>query len=65
MKPFDPEATCPKCGNNYVTHRYCSGHPMSNPFCPHGEHIDRRCGGCGYSWYERTLDSEEVQVENG
>ena len=59
MRPYDPTAGCPKCGNKVVSVAYCQGYPMGN-YCSSTEnldrqHLDRRCARCGYRWQEAVI----------
>lgn len=66
LKPFDPDASCPKCGHRVVGIAYCR-HPKVFSDCDHlihygariGEHMHRTCKQCGYVWFELPLDSIE------
>ena len=44
---------CPKCHNTYVTTTFDQqgDYPTGN--------IIRKCGRCGYWWYEKPLDSSK------
>jgi ribosomal protein S27AE len=59
MKPFDPAATCVKCGGDDISTHYeeeklCSRcGPLSDHSNP--ERLSRHCGRCGYDWYEKPL----------
>ena len=57
MKPYDPEAKCPKCGHAEVETHY---EDKAN-LCPwehrnkagnEVEHLDRYCKRCSYAWAE-------------
>lgn len=60
MKPFDPDAKCPKCGGDVIRTNY---HQELAYFkttrCGLGfrEHMHRQCAGCGYEWDEAPLDA--------
>lgn len=66
MNPFNPKATCPKCGHDeigscHVPERnrgqiYSTEHDQER-----AEHIRRRCQRCYYSWNEATLDCGESE----
>jgi transcription elongation factor Elf1 len=66
MKPFNPDATCPKCGNDEISSCHvperlrlfisCSDNDQEPE-----EHIRRRCTRCYYRWNEATLDREEAE----
>lgn len=67
MTPFNPKATCPKCGGGGVASAWRAagiedgmtvlGMPIRDKSQP--ERIVRRCTTCGYSWPEAPLDREE------
>lgn len=72
LPPYNTQAECPKCGNDTISVTYHSdsvpamlggpdGGPCSRPYGSPlpgiGEHLCRRCGLCGYTWCEATLDS--------
>jgi hypothetical protein len=64
MKPFNPDATCPKCGHDEISSLHVPernrGHIYSTEQDQErAEHIRRRCQRCHYSWNEATLDREE------
>jgi len=42
LPPFNPNATCPKCGGVQ----------------PDGEHMALTCTACGYAWPEAPMDVE-------
>jgi len=52
-----PNARCPKCGNVGAATSW-----VSSRVDKHGdelpEHMERKCGTCGYFWRERPLDHE-------
>jgi hypothetical protein len=61
LKPFTPEASCPKCGHQEIRNTWeeavdpcginaCKAHP-GKP-----ERIVRVCQSCRYSWEEAPLD---------
>jgi transcription elongation factor Elf1 len=61
MTPFNPEATCPKCGHEDVNSSYVEERVRLFISCSDndqeaGEHIRRKCRRCNYSWNEATLD---------
>lgn len=61
LKPFNPNAMCPKCGHDVVRVSYSVGG------CPYpadcgvsaafddGEHLDRTCQRCHYEWAEAVM----------
>lgn len=61
MKPFDPEATCIKCGGDDISTRYeakkvclrCKPGDIGPHSSP--ERLSRHCRRCGYDWYEKPL----------
>lgn len=58
LPPFREDASCPKCGHATVGTGYHSegGMNSSSPcYYITGEHIDRTCQRCGYSWAEAPL----------
>jgi hypothetical protein len=69
VKPYDPNATCPKCGRdvNKTFYRFPRTLPPSYygcaPYCPDTEHVHRACD-CGYWWVEAPLDAVD-RHENG
>lgn len=61
LNPFDPEATCPKCGHGDIATTY---HEEEVPLDPcwnrvEGEHHDRYCRRCGYEWCEAVLQEKQ------
>lgn len=63
MKPFDPNATCPKCGGGEVTTVFVRRAYWSDygGVQPDGEHLARTCTACGYAWAEAPMDAEESE----
>ena len=65
MKPFDPVAKCPKCGNDDIRATFriknefgrCGESPTKH--CPSTmpEHLHRECRRCHYEWVEAPLDT--------
>ena len=62
---FDANATCPKCGHDNVSAQYHK--TVSSPECPlwpnirrHGEHLDRQCTRCRYTWAEAPLEVKQL-----
>jgi hypothetical protein len=47
--PYNPNATCPKCGSPSVGVWWDSNS------------LRRGCASCGYSWHERGLDASQVE----
>lgn len=66
--PFNPTAACPKCGYDDIMTRYCRGDgsehrmisPCDGPGPAIGEHLDRVCKRCGYTWLEATIERDAV-----
>lgn len=68
MKPYNPDAVCPKCGNEdvYVAHvrkghgERCDwqvGAPQER------DYMRRTCKRCHYEWFERPLDIKPSKTE--
>lgn len=70
--PFDPDASCAKCGELRVNSLYEHAEwidPDSDyrsaiyagvwSWTQHPERIRRWCSRCGYKWYESVLDKDE------
>lgn len=57
LPPFNPDATCPKCGHDTITcqWRTASG-PVTGHRPPADEWLSRRCDRCGYIWDEACID---------
>lgn len=64
LPPYNPEATCPKCGHDDVHTRYeptahhhsCQVREMvTDPVCCTAEHMERTCRRCGYQWPEACM----------
>lgn len=56
LPPFNPTATCPKCGHDQVAVRFVAG-GCQNFFGPPMrvlENMMRTCGKCSYVWHERA-----------
>ena len=57
--PYDPDATCPKCGDGNVT---CAHHtPGRTPLDMdqyRGECLDRTCTRCNFRWHEACIDAQ-------
>ena len=59
MKPYDPNASCPKCGHDYVETGYeeaCHWATADTLKRPAKEHLRRTCGRCGFNWPERCFE---------
>jgi DNA-directed RNA polymerase subunit M/transcription elongation factor TFIIS len=58
LPPFNPEATCPKCGHDKIN---CQWHDRNQRgFSPPAhEWLSRRCERCGYIWDEACLNAED------
>ena len=54
MEPFNVYARCSKCGGQLIDTIHHAGRACQ---LVRGEHIHRRCHGCGYEWAEQPLDS--------
>ena len=66
LPPFEPSATCPKCGYTGITTRY---HDRVKAWCDEvglppeytrardefGEHLMRLCDRCKYEWAEACI----------
>lgn len=48
--------TCAKC-RGWTTHRYNRGH--ARDLGRKDEHLDYRCGSCGFEWEEDCMDAKE------
>ena len=55
-KPFDPEATCPKCGYDKVLTHFCPDAAPAELCWPYidEEHMHRECDRCQFEWLEKT-----------
>lgn len=63
MAPFNPDATCPKCGHDKVgTLHQEPLHQSCDPSCRDNlpERLQRRCERCRYDWNEAVIDVQEV-----
>ena len=56
LKPYNPKAVCPKCGNTGIGARYMP-YQVLNPGGSVPESVTRTCAFCGYWWNELPLDS--------
>ncbi len=69
LKPFNPEARCPKCGHDTVKTRYCRGGPDSDyrDLCwdkgLNREHLHRNCERCHYEWEEACINKASLLEE--
>lgn len=55
MKPYDPDAKCPKCGGLVIDVDWrgkCAEYDEER------EHIRCRCRKCGYQWHAVPLDAK-------
>jgi rubredoxin len=49
MKPFDPDATCPKCGEKMgARYQELREHVIGGIYHKYPEHLVRICNNCGY-----------------
>lgn len=59
LPPFNPEATCPKCGYDLIGVLYqrfgCSYPARCGVRHTGPEHLDRVCQRCHYEWAEDVL----------
>ena len=65
LKPYDPDATCPKCGHDdimTVHHKFGRQSTVCSPSVsayfrdmPEGEHLHRTCRRCRYEWPEAVI----------
>lgn len=51
--PYDPNATCPKCGAGDMNVKFCAQCPESAA----GEHLHNTCKRCGFRRLMCTKDS--------
>lgn len=62
MKPFDPTATCPKCGHDDIGAQFHAERTTDTgralPEC-----MIRRCRRCDYGWLEEPLDAHPPEPE--
>lgn len=69
LRPFNRNATCPKCGYEDVSTTYYNDYQASMESAgsrwprPDYAHLRRTCRHCGYEWYEAPLDAEEASDE--
>lgn len=61
LKPFDPDAKCPKCGFERLLRCYYGPNARTflSPLVPE-PHIKQHCPRCHFSWPEAPLPPEEV-----
>ena len=64
LPPFSATSTCPKCLYDRVNVRYSDGFWRKSCVyqCPEqgkGEHIERTCQRCGYSWQEACATDQQ------
>ncbi len=61
LEPFNEGATCPKCGHDDISTRYCKDRRPVELCWPYvtGEHLHRTCKRCGFEWLEGCLDAED------
>lgn len=71
MNQYNPNAACPKCGNDKLTssfkrackdhipdlEREYGDHDVESPFNILSEHIVRHCTNCHFEWPELPLDA--------
>lgn len=53
-QPFNPDASCPKCGGKDLGIQWHEGNHWGCQYWD--EHLDRYCRTCGYKWAEKPLD---------
>jgi C4-type Zn-finger protein len=57
LPPFNPEATCPKCGHDQINCRWrVAEGPLAHK-APAPEWLSRYCTRCGYIWDESVLEA--------
>lgn len=57
-KPFDSTTLCPKCLSDQVASLYRPALRSWEQGEYRGEHIERRCERCHYTWAELCLDGD-------
>lgn len=66
LSPYNPDATCPKCGFEDVATGY---RPGTHFLCPSGtfvgEHLDRRCRRCQHEWAEECIAGDAERARDG
>ena len=55
LSPYNPNATCPKCGGEDIHTQFVPCLTRKNP--SDEDVIIRRCARCGYPWHEAPLDA--------
>jgi transcription elongation factor Elf1 len=72
LPPYNPTATCPKCGHDDVRTFYVAEHKAwSTPGCgllsldKYQEHLDRCCQRCHYEWAEAVLEPPHGAAAEG
>ena len=58
LPPFNPDATCAKCGHDKVNMRFARADSEFMRGFRGWDWLTRRCDRCGYHWYEQCLDAE-------
>lgn len=67
MKPFDPNAKCPKCGHDNIKTAYYENdehrwHGYNKLDRERSEHLRRTCERCRYQWNELPIGvSDETE----
>ena len=61
MKKYNPDAKCPKCGDDDIS-TYYEGRYERFTYKVRGL-LARQCRRCHYTWDEEPLDVEEEQKE--
>ena len=70
MKPYDPNAVCPKCDCSDIGTVFCVAtylndygdvHPHRGINDSSPGHLDRLCKNCRYKWVEEPMDAEEKE----
>lgn len=64
LRPYDPDARCPKCGHPWVTTEYCKAPNVEE--CSLGissrvEHFHRKCERCSFEFAQAP--NQEVDRE--
>ncbi len=68
LKPYDPVATCPKCGHDDIDTAYVKyggryGMPCESwSQIAEREHLHRHCRRCHYEWCEAVLSQDKPDV---
>lgn len=66
LLPYNKQKTCPKCGGDWITSKYCHWMHYGAEFnieqrimgASAPRHLDRQCQDCDYGWLEQTKDSK-------